>query len=149
MCCLILVILNHYIFIHFCLIGKIVGGVQVLTYLALASNEGAPPLLPINHSIPFYFENEPLIVILLFFHAMNAFWQTMLFYNLAKGLRDNITTNETINKSRYSYMKHPDTGKFFNPFNRGSINNLKDFFNSDIDWYHLYHIPKHFYPFQV
>jgi len=39
----------------------------------------------------------------------------------------NLTTNEMFNYKRYSYLKN-GRGKYFNPFSRGLIYNLAEFF---------------------
>jgi len=39
----------------------------------------------------------------------------------------NITANERVNYKRYKYLMD-GKGAFYNPFNRGIVNNLKEFF---------------------
>ena len=39
----------------------------------------------------------------------------------------NLTTNEMFNYKRYSYLKN-GRGKYYNPFSRGPIYNLAEFF---------------------
>lgn len=128
---LILVILNHIFFIRVC-------------SLALGSIHDAPNFFPINKSIGYYYETEPLIVLLIFFHSVNVFWQAWLLYSLLQGVRKNETTNEVLNGSRYDYLKDPETKQFKNPFNRGLVNNIKDLVSPDINWYRLYHLPKYY-----
>eukprot|EP01114_Cavostelium_apophysatum_P013776 TRINITY_DN3414_c0_g1_i1.p1 TRINITY_DN3414_c0_g1~~TRINITY_DN3414_c0_g1_i1.p1 ORF type:complete len:598 (-),score=111.98 TRINITY_DN3414_c0_g1_i1:37-1830(-) len=131
--CLVIVIANHILFLRF-------------SALALASLHEAPPFFPANHSIPFYFSNEPLIVVLFFFHAGNVFWQSYLLYSLLQQVRVNTTTNEVINGGRYDYLRDPQNpAKFKNPFDRGLQYNVKDIVDPAIDWYHLYHVPKWMY----
>jgi hypothetical protein len=95
--------------------------------------------LPLNISIPFYFESEPLVFLLMTFHLLNIFWQGHLLWNLIKGIRNNLTTNEYINQNRYPYLKN-SSGEFYNPFDRGLINNVKDVIAPYIDYYQLYHL---------
>lgn len=40
----------------------------------------------------------------------------------------NLTTNEHMNLHRYTYFRHPETGAFKNPFDKGCINNFIDRF---------------------
>ncbi|WAQ98552.1 hypothetical protein MAR_022925 [Mya arenaria] len=40
----------------------------------------------------------------------------------------NITVNERINHKRYSYLKD-GKGQFYNPFHRGYIKNIKEYFH--------------------
>lgn len=40
----------------------------------------------------------------------------------------NITVNERINRVRYSYLKD-GKGQFYNPFNRGHVKNMKEYFH--------------------
>lgn len=132
LCCLALVITNHLFFLRFC-------------FIALTSLPGAPFVFPANHSIPFYFENEPTIVLLIFFHSINVFWQSWLIFSLLRAVVNNETTNETINGPRYEYLRDPDTGKSKNPFNQSLSFNVKDILNPAIDWYHIYSVPKYLY----
>jgi len=128
--CLVLVIMNHVLFARFCIVD-------------LLSVSGAPPFLPANYSIPFYFEREPLLVLLAIFHGVNVGWQSWLLYNLIIGIRDNVTTNEVMNGQRYDYLKDPVTGQWHNPFNRGFLENFKDLLSPSIDWFHFYSLPRH------
>jgi len=131
---LCLVITNHILFIKFC-------------FESLSLLPESPSLLPLNHSIPFYFEAEPLICLLAFFHLSNLSWQAWLLYGLVWGIKNNITTNEILNAHRYDYLKDPRNGKFFNPFNKGFINNFLDLIPPHThDWYHMYFLPKHLLP---
>ena len=40
----------------------------------------------------------------------------------------NINTNERMNYKRYAYLQDA-SGHFYNPYNRGIVNNIKEFFN--------------------
>jgi len=131
--CLICVTLDHLMFTRFCLI-------------ALGSIPDAPNFLPANQSIPFYFSTAPLLFLLCMFHLSNLGWQGWLLYSLFTGIKDNVTTNESMNGWRYPYLKHPRTGEYHNVFNRGFVNNFKEIISPSIDWYHLYFIPKELTP---
>jgi palmitoyltransferase len=134
---LILVVTNHILFVKFC------------TETLFAYPE-APTVLPLNVSIPFYYEHEPLIMVLLFFHVSNLGWQSWLVYGLVSGIYKNITTNEMLNGHRYDYLKHPITGKFFNPFNLGFVKNLMDIIPPHAyDWHRLYFVPRQLLPSAV
>jgi len=54
---------------------------------------------------------------------LNAF----LVARMAFGVVTNRTINELFNYHRYDYMKHPQSGKFYNPFDRGCIGNCAEF----------------------
>jgi len=131
--CLTLVVINHMMFFR-------------LAWITLFSIPDSPEsLLPLNYSVPIYFEKEPLIFLLTFFHLMNIGWLSSLLYSLLNGIiRNNMTTNEYLNGTRYDYLKHPQTGEFYNPFNKGPTNNLKELLFPTIDWYHLYHLKSDF-----
>jgi len=123
--CLAGVIIDHFLFFRFAI-------------LYLTSMTGAPSIIPINVSIPFYYTKEPLIFMLSIFHFNNICWLSFLLYSLIGGIRENITTNESINSHRYEYLKDPSTGQYKNPFNRGFANNVLDLLHPSIDWYSLY-----------
>jgi len=125
--CLTMVILNHAMFSRFCLIS-----------LSLIPNA---PLswVPLNVSIPFYYKESPLIFVLFFFHFLNLIWQFWLVYGLYTSIRNDITTNEYINKARYSYLKHPTTGNLYSPWSRGSLfGNIKDLLYPTENWYTMF-----------
>ena len=42
----------------------------------------------------------------------------------------NMTTNEQINAGRFPHFRHPVTGAFFNPFDIGTVENVKQYFRS-------------------
>ena len=53
----------------------------------------------------------------------------------------NITTNERINRKRYTWLMNPATGKFENKFDRGKIKNILEFWqcSNDVpDYYQIY-----------
>lgn len=76
------------------------------------------------------------------FHIANVLWQGWLLYNLLKGVRDNITTNELLNGHKYSYLRHPITGQWNNPFDKGAYLNIMDLLAPSIDYFHLYQLPR-------
>jgi len=125
-----LVYLNHIIFAH-------------LVVSAFLSLPDSPSIIPLNQSIPFYYTSEPLMFMIVLFHFSNICWQTWLFLGLVRGASSNITTNETIHAHKYEYLRHPQTGKFHNPFDKGLVHNFKDLMSPIIDWFHLYHLPRH------
>ena len=53
---------------------------------------------------------------------------SMLLTRHAKLISRNLTTNEGINYRKYAYLKHPTTGRYHNPFNRGRLSNWIHFF---------------------
>jgi len=122
-----LVFLNHITFAHLCCSG----------FLSLVD---APPLLPLNRSISYFYASEPLMFTTLLFHIANIIWQTMLLQSLLRGAKVNITTNESIHPHKYDYFRHPQTGRFHNPFDQGTWNNFKDIVSPVVDWFHLYHL---------
>jgi hypothetical protein len=104
----------------------------------MASLSGAPSFIPINVSIPFYYSKEPFLFMLTIFHFNNICWLSFLLYSLIGGIRENITTNESINSHRYAYLRDPFTGQYSNPFNRGFVNNVLELLHPSTDWYRLY-----------
>jgi hypothetical protein len=64
-----------------------------------------------------------------------------LLASLAYGIAQNLTTNESIHIDRYAYLKDPATGKFRNPFDRGSLwGNFQDVFFPSIDYFNLFSV---------
>jgi palmitoyltransferase len=126
---LIEVILLHNAFAYYC-----------FTYLAALP--GAPGLSPITTAVSFYFRAEPLVVVLMLFHIVNSFWESFVLWGQFRGIGVNVTTNESMNAYRYSYLKDP-AGNFYNPFDQGWLTNWKEFlFNPRrIDWLTLYTLP--------
>jgi hypothetical protein len=68
----------------------------------------------------------------------------------------NITSNERVNQKRYNYLKD-GRGAFHNPFNRGFVSNVREFFHmkralveKDVEilslWKVLFNICKKFVP---
>ena len=47
----------------------------------------------------------PFLASLVGFHCICTMWQTSLLYSQLKQIAQNVTTNELINKHRYTYMK--------------------------------------------
>eukprot|EP01116_Phalansterium_solitarium_P017887 TRINITY_DN453_c0_g1_i1.p1 TRINITY_DN453_c0_g1~~TRINITY_DN453_c0_g1_i1.p1 ORF type:complete len:573 (-),score=95.92 TRINITY_DN453_c0_g1_i1:133-1851(-) len=134
--CLCMIIVNHIWFLRF-------------NFYAFGAMPGAPGVMPLNVSLPFFYEREPLNVVLCFFHVFNLLWQVYLLVNLFwSALRTNWTTNEIINRSRYEYIqKNPTTGVYENFFDRGMLRNFQELISggssSGIDWFSLYHVPLH------
>jgi len=120
MATLICVIINHLTFVH-------------LVALAYMSMEG-PGLIPVNISIPHYYNEAPLLFWVLLFHLMNIIWQSYLLQSMVKGIREGLTTNEYLNGSRYAYLKHPTSGAFYNPFDKGAVENIKELFWPTRNW---------------
>jgi hypothetical protein len=110
-------------------------------FLAYAGVEYAPSFIPVNVSLPFYFEHNPLLFVLLFFHGFNFCWQATLSMQLVSLISVNLTTNEAINKQRYEYLRDPRSAQFYNPFDRGTfMENFKALMFPSEDWYRLYSI---------
>jgi len=126
----ILVYINHLMYFRFSII-------------ALSSLDNGPTsLIPLNKSIPFVFEQEPLIFLLAIFHLVNIGWISWLVLGLAQGIRMNMTTNEFMHANKYDYFK--SSGQFRNPFDKGVLNNIKELLFPTVDWFTMYHLPKQF-----
>lgn len=111
-----------------------------LIWVTLSYVEDAPSFIPINYSIPYLFNAEPLLCILFVFHCFNVGWQIHLVYGLALGVKKNMTINETLNFRRYDYFRNPQNpNQFHNPFDKGSfIKNLKALIFPEEDWFTLF-----------
>eukprot|EP00727_Mastigamoeba_balamuthi_P005448 m51a1_g1522 hypothetical protein (575) ;mRNA; f:440947-444774 len=70
---------------------------------------------------------------LLFFHGMHCMWESYILAGQAYGIAKNITTNEAMHWPRYFYMRNHN-GKFFNPFDKGPIRNVREFFGNARDY---------------
>ncbi|XP_076468216.1 uncharacterized protein LOC143299023 [Babylonia areolata] len=62
------------------------------------------------------------VALFLFFEAIAGFVVMSTLYQALK----NITTNERVNKKRYSYLKDSE-GRFHNPFDKGVLRNLLEY----------------------
>jgi len=131
--CVVSVLLDHILFFRYCIM-----------YLMSVEN-GPVSLIPLNRSIPFFFEQEGIVCLLACFHFMNTVWISYLVLGLSNGIRHNLTTNEFMHADKYDYLKD-SSGYFYNPFDAGVIQNIKELVFPTTDWYHLFHLPKRFYP---
>jgi len=72
-------------------------------------------------------------------------WQFQLLYYQTRNIFVNLTTNEQINVMRYEYLHFKDEEDrilFFNPFDAGPIQNFKQFWFQQLNWFHMYHCPE-------
>jgi len=61
-------------------------------------------------------------------HVFHACWMFPLWLVQSYQVATNLTTNEQWNMERYDYLKDPNTGVFYNPFDRGVVENIKEAF---------------------
>jgi len=121
---LTLVVILHLMFARLC-----------WSYLSL--DKDGPSLLPLNRSLSYYWVGEPVVTSMLFLHIGNFAWELMVFRQQIRGIFKNLTTNERMNKARYGYLKD-SKGAFFNPFDKGYLNNVRSFFFSTTNWFEVY-----------
>jgi len=124
---LTLVILLHCIFAFFC--------IQVLGAL-----DNAPSFWPPHEAIYFYYNKESMLIMLVSFHLFNALWEMYVFYQQWTLIFDNLTANEFINGTKYTYFRDREN-RFRNPFDKGWKANLQDFLHPKIDYTDLYELP--------
>jgi len=73
-------------------------------------------------------DNEPWMYAMLCWHLFHYFWMIPLWFQQTYQVLTNLTTNEIWNAKRYDYLKDPDTGSFFNPYDQGMVENIKEVF---------------------
>jgi len=61
-------------------------------------------------------------------HLFHACWMFPLWLVQSYQVATNLTTNEQWNRERYEYLKDPNTGIFYNPYDRGVVENIKEAF---------------------
>merc|ERR1712137_1198004 len=61
-------------------------------------------------------------------HLFHACWVFPLWLVQSYQVATNLTTNEQWNRERYEYLKDPNTGIFYNPYDRGVVENIKEAF---------------------
>jgi len=71
--------------------------------------------------------NRPLSWILLFLYSLYAIFTFCMCIMQTKQIMTNVTTNEMINWQRYPGWERQD-GSFKNPYDRGMVHNVKQFF---------------------
>jgi len=124
-CSILLVLIMHIMFIRY-------------AFIVLTAIPDIPSLLPLNHSIPFYFESNPFLVLLICFHALNILWELLLLHGLISGIVHNFTTNESMNGHRYEYLNQAHLGQRRSPFNHGCFNNVKELLFPSVNWFSTY-----------
>ena len=70
----------------------------------------------------------PLVWAMLCWHMFHSSWMFPLWVVQTWQVCRNLTTNESWNRKRYSYLRDPVTGLFNNPFDRGVLSNLHELF---------------------
>jgi len=73
-------------------------------------------------------ENEPFLWATTMWHLFHMCWMFPLWFQQTYQVTHNVTTNEIWNAKRYDYMKDPNSGVFKNPYDHGTIENLKELF---------------------
>eukprot|EP01119_Soliformovum_irregulare_P024090 TRINITY_DN8564_c0_g1_i1.p1 TRINITY_DN8564_c0_g1~~TRINITY_DN8564_c0_g1_i1.p1 ORF type:complete len:578 (+),score=127.26 TRINITY_DN8564_c0_g1_i1:241-1734(+) len=120
------------IFVFTILTLQVTFSYTISTYLAADPN--APKILPLDKSIPYFWKTNPVITCLLIYHVTTFFYELMIFLEQIKGLLNNHTQNEAINRS-----KNPNAFKF----DLGtSWENLKEFFFFREKWNSVYLTPR-------
>lgn len=90
------------------------------------------------------FQSDYFLDYLIIFQIFNGVWETFLIITQINSIKSNITMNELMNWNNYNWFhKNVDKNQFYNPFDRGTIENLKLFLNqnSNLELYKLYHRP--------
>lgn len=139
---LVSILLDHWMFLAYCIACN--DSMYIIAYnifkdLRLVPD--APPLWPFLPCFHWSFVHHPLVLCLAVFHSMHSMWEFWVFFccfwcytNVQKvwytqltGIIHNITTNEKMNQGRYLWLHAPD-GSFHNPFDKGFVSNIMEFF---------------------
>ena len=142
--CLIGVVIDHLLFVRFSFICMFsffffpLLNFYLFFLLDFSYMENGPSFLPLNLSLPFYFTADTLLFLLTIFHINNILWLSYLLFSLSLGIKVNTTTNESMNGSRYDYLRHPVSGDYRNPFDKGLKQNIMDIIQPSINYYKLY-----------
>jgi len=104
------VCINHTSFIYFC-------------YSYLLEHSPAVSLLSL---IPMLYDQQTIIFVLFLYHIFMSTWQWYTFAFTSYLIAMNITTNEKMNEGRYKYLWNGS--QFYNPFNKGTLGNIYEFF---------------------
>jgi hypothetical protein len=95
------------------------------------------PWVPVMHSMTYLqvLQNmapyEPFLWALLLWHLINTPWMAILWCQHTYQICQNLSTNELWNYKRYNYMKDPNTGAYFNFYDRGYWANIQEAFTCD------------------
>jgi ankyrin repeat protein len=76
------------------------------------------------------YQEYPLYLFLTLFVFVNGCWLWPLFLLQTYNISQNLTTNERANWRRYSYLLD-ERGRFYNPYDKGILNNFKEIFTAD------------------
>jgi len=83
----------------------------------------------------------PAISWLLMVHALFSWWMTGLLVSHIYQICQGVTTNEGMNRARYSYLRAGPGGS--NPYSHGAWRNFREFVtDAEPDWRHQYDLPR-------
>ena len=105
----------------------------------------APPFWPIHTSALFYYQNHTFVFLSLLWQVTNLCWIYYVLHSQVKCILDNITQNEIINFPRYTYLQKTVNGQepeYWNRFDEGLLENIKEFFWTKWDYFNMFEIPK-------
>merc|ERR1712130_878862 len=118
--------------LHYFYVGQTLYVVVELAWLWLCYQYGLlQPLAPETGAWAMFFflsTAAPFLWATVCWYLFHACWMFPLWLVQSYQVATNLTTNEQWNKERYTYLKDPNTGVFYNPFDRGVVENIKEAF---------------------
>jgi len=97
-------------------------------------------MLSVVWHVGFYFNKDPLAVLLLLAHFLQGCWQGYVLYLQFKNVSMALTYNESVNFKKYKYLF--SNNRFHNPFSKSDrIANLLAYVQQNSgDWHNLYRL---------
>ncbi|KAH3761235.1 palmitoyltransferase AKR1 [Pelomyxa schiedti] len=123
-CLLFAILAAHAIFLFFC-----------IYYLRTVPD--APAFSPFLSFVHYTFAGQPLVACLVMFHSAHCLWEFFVTAGQIYSSSHNITTNESINRNKYNWFKGPQ-GHFMNPFDKGIVANMSEFWLHTMDYYNFW-----------
>jgi hypothetical protein len=100
---------------------------------------GIRGIWPPWETIPAFYMSSPWIFVSFCLNLFTLGGNLQLLYEQWKAISNNLTHNEVLAGLKYSYFRNRQ-GELENPFARGLINNLVEFFFHTVDYTKLYHL---------